>query len=268
MSEPDALFDLFAPTPEHTLLAETLAQFVAREVEPQAAQNDRDETFNLALFRQAGELGLLGVTLPEEHGGSGLDAVASVQVCEALSTSDPGFALAVLAHSILFAQNVRVNGNAEQCARVLPKAASGEWVGGMCMTEPGVGTDVLAMATTAKRDGDDYLIDGRKTFITNGGIDETTLGDAFVVYARTGEREISSFLVEKGMPGLALGQKWSDKLGMRASFTAELVFDGVRVPATNRLGDEGQGTLAMMRNLEIERLTLAAMAVGIARRSV
>jgi len=268
MSEPDAPFDLFAPSPEHALLAETLARFVEREVEPQAAQNDRDETFNLALFRQAGELGLLGVTLPEEHGGSGLDAVASVQVCEALSTSDPGFALAVLAHSILFAQNVRVNGNAEQCARVLPKAASGEWVGGMCMTEPGVGTDVLAMATTAKRDGDDYLIDGRKTFITNGGIDETTLGDAFVVYARTGEREISSFLVEKGMPGFGLGQKWSDKLGMRASFTAELVFEGVRVPATNRLGEEGEGTRAMMRNLEIERLTLAAMSLGIAQRSL
>jgi len=268
MSDESPALDLFAPTPEHALLAETLARFVEQEVEPQAARHDRDETFNLALFRQAGELGLLGVTLPEEHGGAGLDAVASVQVCEALSTSDPGFALAVLAHSILFAQNVRVNGNAEQCARVLPKAASGEWVGGMCMTEPGVGTDVLAMATTAKRDGDDYLIDGRKTFITNGGTDENTLGDAFVVYARTGEREISSFLVEKGMQGFGLGQKWSDKLGMRSSFTAELVFEGVRVPAVNRLGDEGEGARAMMRNLEIERLTLAAMSLGIAQRSL
>ena len=260
--------DLFAPTPEHALLAETLARFVADEVEPQAAQHDRDESFNLALFRRAGELGLLGVTLPEEYGGAGLDAVAAVQVCEALSTSDPGFALASMAHAILFAQNLCVNGNPEQCARVLPQAASGEWVGGMCMTEPGVGTDVLAMATTAKRDGDDYLIDGRKTFITNGGLDEKTLGDAFVVYARTGEREISSFLVEKGMPGFQLGQKWSDKLGMRASFTAELVFEGVRVPLANRLGEEGEGTRAMMRNLEIERLSLAAMSLGIAQRSL
>ena len=258
--------DLFAPTPEHALFAETLESFVAREVEPQAAEHDRDETFNHALFRRAGELGLLGVTLPEEYGGAGLDAVAAAQLCEALSTSDPGFALAVLAHSILFAQNVNVNGNDVQRKRVLPKAASGEWIGGMCMTEPGVGTDVLAMATRARRDGDGYVIDGTKTFITNGGVDERTVGDAFVVYARTGEREISAFLVERGMPGFRLGQKWTDKLGMRTSGTYELVFDGVRVPVESRLGAEGEGTRAMMRNLEIERLTLAAMSVGIARR--
>lgn len=260
--------DLYAPTPEHQLLAETLREFVSREVEPQAAEHDRAERFNLALFRRAGELGLLGVTLPEEHGGAGLDATAAVQVSEALSTADPGFALAVLAHSILFAQNVNVNGDAAQRSRVLPKAASGEWVCGLCMTEPGVGTDVLAMATRAKRDGDFYVIDGVKTFITNGGVDERTLGDCFVVYAATAPREITSFLVEKGTPGFSLGQKWTDKLGMRASFTAELVFQGVRVPASSRLGEEGQGTLQMMRNLEIERLTLAAMSLGIAQRSL
>jgi isovaleryl-CoA dehydrogenase len=261
-------FDLYAPTPEHALLADTLREFVAREVEPQAAEHDRAERFNLALFRKAGALGLLGVTLPAEHGGSGLDATAAVQVLEALSTSDPGFALSVLAHGVLFAQNVAVNGSEAQKRRILPKVASGEWIGGLCMTEPEVGTDVLAMRTRAKRDGGFYVLDGRKTFITNGGIDERTLGDAFVVYAATGEREITSFLVEKGMPGFALGQKWKDKLGMRASFTAELVFDGVRVPAENRLGEEGQGTLQMMRNLEVERLTLAAMSLGIAQRSL
>jgi isovaleryl-CoA dehydrogenase len=259
-------FDLFAPTPEHALLGETLREFVEREVEPQAADHDRREAFNHALFRSAGELGLLAVTLPEEHGGAGLDAVAAVQVFEALSRADPGFALAALAHAILFAQNVSVNGNEAQRARVLPKAASGEWIGGMCMTEPEVGTDVLAMKARARRDGDRYVIDGVKTFITNGGIDEHTLGDAFVVYAATAEREISAFLVEKGSPGFRLGQKWTDKLGMRASFTAELVFEGVEVPESNRLGDEGAGALAMMRNLEVERLTLAAMSLGIAGR--
>lgn len=273
MSLPDAVreLDLFAPTPEHALLAETLEAFVRREVEPQAADHDRREAFNRGLFRQAGELGLLGVTLPEDLGGAGLDAVAAVQVCEALSTSDPGFALAVLAHSILFAQNVNANGSDVQRKRMLPKAASGEWVCGMCMTEPGVGTDVLSMATRARREDDVYVLDGVKTFITNGGVDESTLGDAFVVYASTGERasrQISAFLVEKGMEGFALGQKWSDKLGMRASFTAELVFSGVRVPVENRLGAEGEGTRAMMRNLEVERLTLAAMSVGIAKRSL
>jgi isovaleryl-CoA dehydrogenase len=261
-------FDLLHPTPEHVLLAGTLREFVAREVEPQAAEHDRAERFNHALFQKAGELGLLGVILPTEYGGAGLDATAAVQLMEALSTSDPGFALAVLAHGILFAQNLAVNGNEEQKRRVLPKAASGEWLCGLCMTEPEVGTDVLAMRTRAKRDGGVYVIDGRKTFITNGGSDERTLGDAFVVYAATREREITSFLVEKGMPGFALGQKWKDKLGMRASFTAELVFDGVRVPVANRLGEEGQGTLQMMRNLEVERLTLAAMSLGIAQRSL
>jgi len=258
--------DLFAPTPEHRLLAGTLSEFVAREVEPQAARHDRDETFNHALFRRAGEIGLLGVTLPEEYGGAGLDAIAAVQLFEALSTADPGFALAVLAHSILFAQNVAVNGSELQRKHVLPRAASGEWIGGLCMTEPAVGTDVLAMRTRAQRDGDVYVLDGTKTFITNGGIDERTLGDAFVVYAATSPRRLSAFLVEKGMPGFRLGQKWRDKLGMRASFTAELVFEGVRVPVANRLGAEGEGTLAMMRNLEVERLTLAAMSVGIAQR--
>ncbi len=260
--------DLFAPTPEHALLAGTLREFVEREVEPQAAEFDRREDFNLPLFRKAGALGLLGVTLPEELGGSGLDAVAAVQIFEALSTSDPGFALSVLAHAILFAQNVNVNGNEEQRKHVLPRAASGEWIGGLCMTEPEVGTDVLSLRTRAERDGDEYVLTGRKTFITNGGVDAHTLGDAFVVYAATAPRQISSFLVEKGTPGFTLGQKWGDKLGMRASFTAELVFEGVRVPVSRRLGEEGEGTLQMMRNLEIERLTLAAMSLGIAQRSL
>jgi isovaleryl-CoA dehydrogenase len=262
----DDRFDLFAPTPEHQMLAETLRSFVEREVEPQAAAHDRDERFNVALFRRAGELGLLGVTLPEAYGGAGLDATAAVQVCEALSTADPGFALAVLAHSILFANNVAVNGNELQKKHVLPRAASGEWIGGLCMTEPEVGTDVLALRTRAVRDGDVYRLTGRKTFITNGGIDESTLGDCFVVYAATGPGQITSLLVEKGMPGFSLGQKWRDKLGMRASFTAELVFDDVPVPLANRMGEEGEGTLHMMRNLEIERVTLAAMSLGIAQR--
>ncbi len=261
-------FDLFAPTPDHAHLAETLREFVTREVEPQAAWHDREERFNHALFRRAGELGLLGVTIGEDYGGAGLDATASVQVFDALAGADPGFTLAVLAHAVLFAQNVNVNGDELLRKHVLPRAVSGQWIGGLCMTEPEVGTDVLAMRTKARRDGDHYVLDGCKTFITNGGIDENTLGDAFVVYAATGERSLTAFLVEKGMPGFALGQKWCDKLGVRASFTAELVFDGVRVPVGNRMGEEGEGTRAMMRNLEIERLGLAAMSVGIARRSV
>ncbi len=260
--------DLTAPTPEHIMLAETLRTFVEREVEPQALASDRDEFFNRPLFQKAGDLGLLGVTLPEEFGGAGLDATAAVQVSEILSTSDPAFAMAVLAHSYLFAQNLSINGSEAQKAEFLPPAASGEWIGGLCMTEPEVGTDVLAMSTRATRDGDSYRITGTKTFITNGGVDENETGDAFIVYAATAPREISSFLVRKGMPGFSLGQKWTDKLGMRASFTAELVFDEVPVPVANRMGKPGEGTLHMMRNLELERLVLAAQSLGIAPRCI
>ncbi len=261
-------FDLFSPTSVHDMLGETLREFVSREVEPQAAEHDRTESFNHALFRRAGELGFLGITISEEYGGSDLGATAAVQTYEAIASSDPGFALSVLSHSVLFAQNIQINGNDALKRRILPLAVSGEWIGGLCMTEPEVGTDVLAMRTRARLDGDAYLLDGTKMFITNGGIDEKTPGDAFVVYAATGERSISSFVVERGMEGFRLGQKCRDKLGMRASYTSELIFDSVRVPVANRLGDEGAGKLAMMRNLEIERLTLAAMSVGIARRCI
>jgi len=258
--------DIFAPTPEHALVAQTVREFAEGEVEPQALEHDRDERFNHALFRKAGELGLLGVTIPEAYGGAGLDATAAVIVCEGLSRSDPGFTLSLMAHAILFAHNLSVNGSEEQKQRILPRAVSGEWIGGLCMTEPEVGTDVLSLRTTAKRDGDEWVLDGTKTFITNGGIDQQTVGDVFLVYAATGEREISTFLVEKGMAGFRLGQKWTDKLGMRASFTAELVFDGVRVPEANRVGELGDGTTQMMRNLEVERLSIAAMGIGIAER--
>jgi isovaleryl-CoA dehydrogenase len=258
--------DLFAPTDEHRLLAETVAQFVAAEVEPQAAAFNRDEKFNLALFRRCGDLGLLGLTVGEEVGGAGLDATASVIVHEALSTADPAFCLAYLAHAVLFVNNCYRNAAPAQRARFLPPAVRGAHIGGMCMTEPEAGTDVLGMRTTARRDGDSYVLNGRKTFITNGAVDDHTLGDIFLVYARTGERSISTLLVERESAGFALGQRWKEKLGMRASMTAELVFDNCRVPADQLVGEEGESTLHMMRNLELERLALAAMSLGIAQR--
>jgi isovaleryl-CoA dehydrogenase len=260
--------DLFAPTDEHRLLAETVRQFVADEVEPQAAAFNKEERFNLPLFRRCGELGLLGLTVDEEFGGAGLDATAAVIVHEALSTADPAFALSYLAHSVLFVNNLHHNASDAQRRRFLPGAISGERIGGMCMTEPEAGTDVLGMRTTARRDGDSYVINGRKTFITNGAVDDRTLGDIFLVYARTGERAISTLVIERETPGFGLGQCWKEKLGMRASMTAELVFDTCRVPADQLLGSEGESVLHMMRNLELERLTLAAMSLGIAQRCV
>jgi isovaleryl-CoA dehydrogenase len=266
-----AMADLFTPRAEHAALRNLVRDFTMREVEPQAAEADRTETFNLPLFRRLGELGLLGITAAERFGGAGMDAVAAVIAHEELSAADPGFCLAYLAHAMLFVNNLDRNGSDEQRARWLPGACAGRSVGGMCMTEPGAGTDVLGMRTTAVRDGDHYVLNGAKMWITNGAVSDTELGDVFLVYARTGSsgtRSLSLFVVEKGTPGFRLGQKIKDKLGMRASTTAELLFEECRVPAGNLLGREGDAVAHMMRNLEIERLTLAAMSLGIARRSL
>ena len=165
-------FDLFNPTDEHKMLRETVRSFVQAEVEPQALEHDRKEKFNLPLFRKLGELGLLGLTTPEAYGGSGMDAVAAAIVHEEISASDPGFCLAYLAHSMLCVNNLAVNGSEEMKKRYLPGLCSGELVGAMAISEPAVGTDVMSMETTATLAGNDYLINGRKMWITNGCIDD------------------------------------------------------------------------------------------------
>lgn len=266
----DSDSSIFSPTPEHQALREMVRSFTEAEVEPQAIQFNRAEKMNVPLFQKLGELGLLGVTVPEEYGGSGMDATAAVIVHEELASSDPAFCLAYLAHSMLFVNNLAQNGNEAQKQRWLSSAVDGSKLCGMCMSEPSVGTDVLGMKTTAVKDGDEYVLNGAKMWITNGTVDGVETGDAYLVYARTGKgsRDVSLFLVEKGMKGFSLGQKIEDKCGMRASMTAELVFQDCRVPASNLVGEEGKATLCMMRNLEIERVALAAMSLGIARRCV
>lgn len=270
-----ANMDIANPSEEHQMLREMVREWTQEHVEPQAFEYDRDEKFNLELLRSMGELGLLGISAPEEYGGAGLDAVACTIVHEELSASDPGFALAYLAHSMLFVNNLAYNGTEEQKARILPKVCSGEWIGAMAMSEPDAGTDVLGLSTSAvQRDDGSWVINGRKMWITNGCIDEEgTPADVVWVYARTGEDErgrvqMSTFLVEAGMPGFSVGQKIYDKTGMRASNTAELVFDDCIVPATNLVGGVGESLIHMMGNLELERLTLAAMALGIGRRAL
>jgi isovaleryl-CoA dehydrogenase len=261
--------DLFNATESHRMLRHTARQFVQREVEPQALEHDRAEKFNVALFRRLGDLGFLGITAPERWGGAGLDATAAVIVHEELSASDPGFCLAYLAHSMLFVNNLALNGSDAQRDRFLPDVISGAKIAGMAMSEPGAGTDAVGgMTTRATAETAGYRLNGRKMWITNGCISDSELGDIFLVYAKTGAREVSTFLVEKGMPGFALGQRIKGKTGMRASPTAELVFDDVFVPAENVVGKAGDSLRHMMRNLEIERLTLAAMSLGIAKRSV
>ena len=267
--------DIANPSEEHTMLREMVRDWTKEYVEPQALEHDKHERFNLPLMRSMGDLGLLGISAPEEFGGSGLDAVACTIVHEELSASDPGFALAYLAHSMLFTNNLAHNGSDEQKARILPKVCSGEWIGAMAMSEPDAGTDVLGLGTSAVQQEDGtWLLNGRKMWITNGCIDEEgTPADVVWVYARTGTDsrgrvQLSTFLVEAGMPGYSVGQKIYDKTGMRASNTAELVFDDCVIPAANLVGGVGESLIHMMGNLEIERLTLAAMALGIARRSM
>ena len=265
--------DIANPSEEHMMLRSMIRDWVDEYVEPQAFEHDKHERFNIELLRSMGELGLLGISAPEEFGGAGLDATACAIVHEELSASDPGFALAYLAHSMLFVNNLAFNGTADQKMRILPKVCSGEWIGAMAMSEPDAGTDVLAMSTTAEQlpDGS-WKLNGRKMWITNGCLDEDgTPADVVWVYARTGTDDqgriqLSTFLVEAGMPGYSVGQKIYDKTGMRASNTAELVFDDCLLPAENLVGKPGESLIHMMCNLEIERLTLGAMSLGIARR--
>ena len=250
---------LLEPTLEHTMLRETVRDFVRKEVEPQAQEHDQSGTLNIALLRKLGSLGLLGVTIPEESQGAGMDALASVIVHEELAWSDPGFALAYLAHALLFVNNFYFASTPEQQQRYLSKALTGQQIGAMGMTEPSVGTDVLRMRTTARKSSDGYLLSGRKMFITNG-----PEAHIYIVYAQLDE-SITTFLVQRDFPGFSVGPK-IDKMGMRASTMCELILDNCRVPKENLLGTEGGGITNMMRNLEIERLGLAAMSLGIATR--
>ena len=202
-----------------------------------------------------------------------MDATAVAIINEELSYSDPAFCLAYLAHDQLMVNNLAQNGNADQKSRILPKVCSGEWIGCMAMSEPDHGTDVLGMETSAvQRDDGNWVINGRKMWITNGSLDDDGgTADIVWLYAKTGtddrgRAEITTFLVEKGTVGFSVGQKIFDKLGMRASNTAELVFEDCVVPPENVVGLPGESMIHMMRNLELERLGLAAMAVGISRR--
>ncbi|KAG5500975.1 hypothetical protein GH5_04564 [Leishmania sp. Ghana 2012 LV757] len=257
-----AFTDLYNPTPEHAALRETVAKFSREVVDRHAREDDINGHFNRDLFNQLGELGVMGVTVPEADGGAGMDAVAAVIVHHELSKYDPGFCLAYLAHSMLFVNNFYYSASPAQRARWLPKVLTGEHVGAMGMSEPSAGTDVLGMRMTAKKDGNgNYVLNGSKIWITNG-----TVANVFLIYAKV-DGKITAFVVERGTKGFSQGPK-IDKCGMRASHMCQLFFEDVVIPAENLLGQEGKGMMSMMRNLELERVTLAAMAVGIAERSV
>mgnify|MGYP005854871309 CR=1 FL=1 len=248
-------------TDEQKQLAETLRQFAAKELAPKAAMYDATETWNEAAFRAMGAMGLLGITVPEAYGGSAQGAVEATIAMEELGYACASSALSYLAHTILCVHNLATNASDAQKRQYLPKLVSGEWVGAMAMTEPEAGSDALGMRTKAVREGDFYYLTGSKLYITNG-----PMADVICTYARTGpnKKDISTFIVEKTFPGFKVS-KTLEKMGMRASPTAELAFDRCRVPVANRVGEENSSVGHMMRNLNLERITISGISTGIGR---
>jgi len=242
-------------------LRDTVGEFSRDKIAPRADEIDRSNTFPRDLWPQMGALGLLGITVEEELGGSGMGYLAHCVAMEEISRGSASVGLSYGAHSNLCVNQIRRNGSAEQKRRYLPKLMSGEHVGALAMSEPGAGSDVVAMRTRAEKRGERYVLNGSKMWITNGPEAET-----LVVYAKTdpnaGPRGITAFLIEKGFKGFSTAQKL-DKLGMRGSDTCELVFEDCEVPAENVLGGVGQGAKVLMSGLDYERVVLAAGPLGI-----
>jgi acyl-CoA dehydrogenase len=252
-------------TPEHELLRDQVARFLAREVEPHAEKWEEAGMVPREVLRKMGAAGMLGLMHDPEYGGGGADALTNLVFAEALSQSTfGGFIVTVLVHTDMASPHLQHAGTAAQKARYLPGVTRGETITAVAVTEPGAGSDVAGMRTTAKRDGDHWVLNGTKMFITNG-----VHGDLYFVAARTGEgrHAISMFIVEKGTPGFTVGRALK-KTGWLSSDTAELVFDNVRIPAENLLGEEGKGFYSVMKNFQTERIALGAMAVGHATQAL
>lgn len=256
-------FDL---TKEQRLIRRTVREFVEKEIKPRASELEEMATFPFDIIRKAGELSLLGMTVPREYGGAGMDRISYCLALEELARGNASIALTLEAHNSLGMAHIYEKGNEEQRRTYVPSLARGEKISAWALTEPNAGSDASATETTAVRDGDEWVINGNKVFITNGRI-----ADVIVVMASTdrskGARGISAFIVEKGTPGLSYG-KDEDKLGLRNCVTTELFFDDCRVPAENIIGVEGEGFIGAMEILDRGRTAVGALAVGIARAAL
>ena len=252
----------FGLTREQELVRQMVREFAVNEVKPIAAEIDETERFPMENVKKMGELGMMGIPFPKELGGAGGDVLSYIISVEELSKVCGTTGVIVSAHTSLCASLIYENGTPAQKEKYLVPLAKGEKIGAFGLTEPGAGTDAAGQQTTAVLDGDNYILNGSKIFITNGGV-----ADTFIVFAMTdksqGTRGISAFIVEKGFPGFSIGKK-EDKLGIRASSTTELIFENCIVPKENLIGKEGKGFGIAMKTLDGGRIGIAAQALGIA----
>jgi alkylation response protein AidB-like acyl-CoA dehydrogenase len=253
----------FVQTEEQDHLRREIRDFAAREIAPNVMVWDEASEFPMAVVKKLGAMGLLGIVIPPEYGGAGLGYVDYVLAIEELSAVDGSIGIIVAAHNSLGTNHIFLAGNEAQKKRYIPRLASGEWLGAWALTEPGSGSDASAAKTTAVKKGDRYILNGSKTFITNG-----RYADVATVIAVTdkskGTHGLSAFIVEKGTPGFRAGKK-ENKLGLRASDTSELIFEDCEIPEENLLGAEGEGFVDAMRVLDGGRISIAALALGIGR---
>ena len=252
-------------TPDHELLREQVNRFITREVEPYAAAWEETGSVPREVLRKMGDAGLFGLMYESEYGGAEADALTNLVFAEALSQSTfGGFIITVLVHTDMASPHLHHAGSAAQKAKYLPGVIAGETITAVAISEPGAGSDVAGMRTTARREGDEWVINGCKMFITNG-----VHANVYFVAAKTGtaRHDMSMFIVEKGTPGFTVGRALK-KTGWLSSDTAELIFDNVRIPAGNLLGEEGKGFYSVMKNFQTERIALGAMAVGHCTRAL
>jgi isovaleryl-CoA dehydrogenase len=252
----------FELTEEQKIVRTSVRQFMLKEIEPIAEKIDRDDELPGDIWKKLGRLGVLGATVDEEYGGSGFDLLTGTLINETMARTCPALSLSYSAHANLCADNLNRNAREEQKRKYLPGLCSGDLIGCMALTEPNAGSDAVSIRTSAMRDGDDFLLNGTKMFITNAPI-----GDVMLVYAKTDlERKskgITAFIVEKGFQGFSVSKKL-DKMGNRGSPTGEVIFDDCRVPAENVLGEVDNGIHVMMSGLDVERVFVAGEALGIA----
>lgn len=252
----------FQLSEEHKMLRQMVRDFAENELAEKAGERDEEERFDMEVFHKMAELGLTGIPWPEEYGGAGFDYLSYVIAVEELSRVDSSVGVTLSAHTSLASWPIYKFGTEEQKQKYLRALAEGRSMGAYCLTEPGSGSDAAGMKTVAKRDGDDYILNGSKIFITNGG-----LADIYIVFAATNQelkhKGQTAFIVTSDMPGFKVGKK-EKKLGIRSSATTEIIFEDCRVPAENILGKEGEGFKIAMMTLDGGRNGIAAQAVGIA----